>query len=349
MTIDDTARRGASSFCDSEFVSSRSESTRRSTRELYPEIEPYEHGSLDVGGDRLYWETCGNRAGKPVVVLHGGPGSGCTPWQRRLFDPDAYRIVLFDQRNCGRSTPNASESDIDLTSNTTLTLIDDIERLRRHLGVERWLVSGGSWGSALALAYAERQPTRVAGMVLWGVNAARRAEFDWLFRGGVGMFFPEQWDRLVGAVPADLRGLDVVDAYSELLFDPDPEVRLRAAYEWCLWESATPSWPPKPGLATRYEDPAFALAFARLVTRYVRHDAWLADDIVLRDLHVLEGIPAVLIQGRFDYQAPLGSAWNVHRAWPGSELVVVDDAGHDAGAAGISDEIVRATDRFANL
>jgi proline iminopeptidase len=315
----------------------------------YPEIQPYEHGMLVVGdGDLVYWEVCGNPLGRPAVVLHGGPGSGCTSWQPRLFDPDAYRIVLFDQRNCGRSTPHASEPDIDLSNNTTPNLIADIERLREHLGVDRWLVTGGSWGSALGLAYAERHPDPVTGMVLWGVASARRSEFDWLFRGGVGAFFAEQWARLLNAVPNELRDVDVVEAYSHLLFDPDAEVRTRAAYEWCLWESATPSWPPIAGLDERVEDPAFALAFARLVTHYVRHDAWFEEDELLRGIGALDGIAAVLVQGRFDFQSPLGSAWAVHRAWPSSELVVVDDAGHDAGAPGIEQEIVRATDRFSD-
>ena len=277
---------------------------------MVPEIEPTEHGMLDVGeGDLLYWETCGNPSGRAALVLHGGPGSGCTAWHRRLFDPNAYRVVLFDQRNCGRSTPHASEPDVDLSSNTTPNLVADIERLREHLGVERWLVTGGSWGSALALAYAERHPDRVTGMVLWGVNSARRAEFDWLFRGGVGVLFPEQWERLRNAVPDDKRDLDIVEAFGELLFDPDPDVRAHAAYEWCLWESATPSWPPSSDLAERFQDPAFALAFARIVTHYVRHDAWLAHDVLLREIAALAEIPAILVQGRFDFQAPLGSAW----------------------------------------
>jgi proline iminopeptidase len=316
---------------------------------LYPEIEPTEHGMLEVDdGHLLYWETCGNPDGRPAVVLHGGPGSGCTPWQRRLFDPAAYRVVLFDQRNCGRSRPHASEPDIDLSHNTTADLVADIDRLREALDVDRWLVAGGSWGSALALAYAERHPDRVTGMVLWGVNAARRFELDWAFRGGLSLLFPVEWERLREAVPPDRRGLDVVSAYADLLFDPDPEVRRRAAFEWCLWESASPSWPPEPGLDERYEDPAFALAFARLVTHYVRHDAWVGDDALLHGVGTLAEIPAVLVHGRFDLQAPLRSAWELHRAWSGSELVVVDDAGHDAGAPGIEGEIVRATDRFAD-
>lgn len=239
---------------------------------LYPEIEPYERGMLDVGdGHRVYWETCGDPGGKPAVVLHGGPGSGCTPWHRRAFDPNAYRVVLFDQRNCGRSTPHASEPDVDLSTNTTPHLIEDLERLRRHLGVDRWLVWGGSWGSVLALAYAERHPDRVTEMVLWGAAAGLRREWDRLFRGGLAPSFPDQWRRLVEAVPPGRRNDDVVEAYAALLFDPDPEVRRRAAYEWCLWESAHPGWPPTTELYERFRDPAFALAFARLVTHYARH------------------------------------------------------------------------------
>jgi proline iminopeptidase len=315
----------------------------------YPEIDPVEHGMLDVGhGHRVYWETCGDPAGRTAVVLHGGPGSGCTPWQRTLFDPGAYRVVLFDQRNSGRSRPHAGEPEVDLTHNTTWDLVEDVERLRTALGIDRWLVAGGSWGSALALAYAERHPSRVSAMVLWGVNSARRGELDWWFRGGARRFFPAEWERLASAIPESKRDLDVADAYAQLLVDRDPEVRRRAASEWCRWESASPSWPPSHGLDDRYEDPAFALAFARLVTHYVRHDAWLADDELLRGIDAVAEIPAVLVHGRLDLQAPLGGAWALHRAWPASELVVVDDAGHDAGAEGIEREIVRATDRFAS-
>ncbi|MFQ5473060.1 MAG: alpha/beta fold hydrolase, partial [Dehalococcoidia bacterium] len=215
----------------------------------YPEAEPYEHGMLEVGdGNRVYWETCGNPQGKAAVVLHGGPGSGCSPRFRRLFDPGAFRLVQFDQRGCGRSRPHASAPDADLASNNTGNLIADIEMLRRGLDIDRWLVCGGSWGSTLALAYAEAHPDRVTEMILFGVTTGRRSEFDWTFRGGLAAFFPEQWDRL----RAGVRDGDIVEAYHRLLFDADPTVREAAAEAWCMWESATPDWPPRTGLAKRF-------------------------------------------------------------------------------------------------
>jgi len=318
--------------------------------ELYPEIEPYDHGMLDVGdGNLVYWETCGNPRGKPAVVLHGGPGSGCSPRFRRFFDPSAYRVVLFDQRGCGRSTPHAGAPDADLASNNTANLIADIELLRQHLAIDRWLVFGGSWGSTLALAYAETHPHRVTEMILFGVTTGRRKEFDWLFRGGVAVLFPAQWERLRAAVPVAERDGDIVEAYHRLLNDPDPAVRQRAAFEWCMWESATPAWPPAAGLAERFSDPTYALAFARLVTHYVRHNAWLEDGRLLRDADSLAAIPGILVNGRFDFQAPIANAWELSRAWPGAELVIVDAAGHAAGNPGITQELVRATDRFAAL
>jgi proline iminopeptidase len=294
----------------------------------------------------VYWEECGNADGKPALVLHGGPGSGCTPWHRRMFDPAAYRVVLMDQRGCGRSRPHASEPDADLSANTTRHLLGDIEALREQLGIDRWLVWGGSFGCALALAYGERHPERVSEMVLWGVTTGTRDEEDWLFRGGVGAFFPEQWQRLLDGLPEDARD-DPVAGYRRLLFDPDPQVRRTAADAWCLWESATPDWPPREGLAARYRDPTFAMAFARLVTHYVHHHLWFEDGALLRGLARLHGTPAVLVQGRFDMQSPLQAAWRLHRAWPGSELVVVENAGHAAGATGMQDALLTATDRFS--
>ena len=304
---------------------------------------------LDVGDRNLvYWETCGNPRGKAAVVLHGGPGSGCTPWHRRLFDPSAYRVVLFDQRNCGRSTPHASAFDTDLGSNNTQNLIADIERIREHLGVERWLVIGGSWGSTLALAYAERFPKRVTEIILFGVTTGRHKEFDWSFRGGLADLFPEQWEQLRDAVPAALRDGGIIDAYSRLLHDPDPAIREQAALAWCTWESATPAWPPAQGLSPRFADPSFRMAFARIVTHYVHNYAWLEDNILLRAAAAIADIPGIMVNGRFDLQAPIGWAYDLKRVWPRAKLVIVDDAGHDASNAGITQELVRTTDQFAS-
>jgi proline iminopeptidase len=310
------------------------------------EAEPHASGLLDVGdGNAVHWEAHGDPDGKPAVVLHGGPGSGSSPWFLRLFDGDRYRVVLLDQRNCGRSTPHAGDPGTDLAANTTQRLVADVERLRAELGVARWLVLGGSWGSTLALAYAEAHPDRVSELVLFGVTTGRHAEFDWTFRGGLARFFPEEWDRLLGGVPAAERG-DVVDAYHRLLSDPDPDVRRRAAQGWCLWESATPAWPPQPGLAPRFADPRYALAFARIVTHYVRRNAWLDDGELLRGASALGDTPGVLVNGRFDLQAPLSNAWELKRAWPQAELVVVDDSGH-APTEALAAELLRATRRFA--
>jgi proline iminopeptidase len=308
----------------------------------YPESEPFDSGLLEVGdGNVVYWEACGNPDGKPAVVFHGGPGSGCSPWWRTLFDPAAYRVVLFDQRNCGRSRPHASDPSTDLSANTTQHLIADAELLREHLRIERWLVLGGSWGSTLSLAYAEAHPERVTEIVLCAITTGRHSEFDWLFRGGLARFFPEQWGRLVDGLPEG----DVVESYKRLLNDPDPEVRRSAVDAWCLWESATPAWPPTEGLAERFRDPDYALAFARIVTHYVSHNAWLEDGILLRNADRLREIPGELIHGRFDFQAPLENAYALSRAWPQAKLVVVDDAGHVPIGA-VAQEITRATDGF---
>lgn len=317
--------------------------------DLYPSIEPYAHGFLEVGnGNTIYWETCGNPHGKSAIVLHGGPGSGCTSWHRRLFNPDTYRIVLFDQRNCGRSTPHASALGTDLTNNTTQHLIADIELLRQHLNIDRWLVLGGSWGSTLALAYAEHYPERVTEIILFGVTTGRHSEIDWLFRGGVSIFFPEAWERLCNALPVSERNGDIVAAYYRRLNSPDIAVRQQAAENWCLWESATPDWPPSTKLAERFTNPAFALAFARIVTHYMHHNLWLEDNILLRNANALMNIPGVLVNGHYDFQAPIANAWELHRMWPRAELVIVDDAGH-AASSGITEELIRETDRFSTV
>jgi len=298
-------------------------------------------------GQELCFEVSGNPRGIPALALHGGPGSGCTPWWRRLFDPARYRVVLLDQRGCGRSRPHASDPAVSLDTNTTPHLLHDIEALRRHLGVERWHLCGGSWGSALALAYAVANPTRVAGAVLFGVATGRREEFDWLFRGGLARLFPAEWERLLTALPPSERGGDIPSAFARLLADGRPGVRAAAAHAWCLWESVTPQWPPREGLAPRFEDPAFAYAFARLVTHYAAHDGFFEDGELLRGAAALGHIPAVLINGRFDFQSPLANAWALHRAWPGSELVVVEDAGHAASAPSLTAAIIAATNRLA--
>jgi len=313
---------------------------------LHPKIEPYETGVLDVGdGQLVYWETCGNPDGKPAVVLHGGPGSGCTARHRRLFDPGRYRIVLFDQRGCGRSRPHAGDPTTDLAANTTPHLIDDIELLRTTLGVERWLVYGNSWGSTLAVAYAEQHPERVSEVVLLAVGTTSREEIDWLYHGA-GRFFPEAWERFRDGVPPDERDGDLVVAYDRLLRDPDPVVQQEAARDWCAWEDAVvgagPGTPPNP----RYDDPLFRVGFARIVAHYFRHGAWLEDGALLRDAHRLGGIPGVLIHGRFDIGGPPVNAWRLCRAWPGSELVLLD-AGHLNTDPGMTEAVVAATDRFA--
>jgi proline iminopeptidase len=313
---------------------------------LYPPIEPYAHGMLDAGdGHRLYWETCGNPDGKPAVVLHGGPGSGCTPGVRRFFDPAAYRIVVFDQRGCGRSTPHAADPATSLRANTTEHLLADIEALRRHLGIERWLVFGGSWGCVLGLVYAEEHPERVSELVLMGLATGRRAETDLLTRG-LGQYFPEAWDRFRAGVPEAEREGDLAAAYARRLADPEPAVRERAARGWCDWEEAIDVTTP-PGGPSRYDDDAFRMAFARIVTHYWSHGSWLEEGAVLRRAGELAGIPGVMVQGALDPGNLLGTPWELAHAWPDGELVIVGAAGHSTGDPGMGEALVAATDRFA--
>jgi len=300
---------------------------------------------LEVGdGHSLYWEVSGNPGGKPAVVLHGGPGSGSSPSKRGLFDPDRYRVVQFDQRNAGHSTPPATDPVVDLSANTTQHLVADIEALRVHLGIERWLVQGGSWGVTLALAYAQAHPERVTELVLAAVTDGDRRDTDWITRD-MGRVFPREWERFRDGVPAAERDGDLAAAYSRLLHDPDPEVRATAAHEWCLWEDTHMSLAPDAAPSLSVADPAFQLAFARLVTHFWSHGCFLEDGQLLRDVERLHGIPAVLIHGRYDVSAPLGTAWALHRAWPGSRLVVLDDTGHGGGS--MTAAIVAATDSFA--
>jgi proline iminopeptidase len=278
------------------------------------------------------------------VVLHGGPGSGCTPGSRRYFDPARYRIVLFDQRNAGRSTPWAGEPEVDLSANTTPHLLRDMEQLREHLGIDRWLVHGGSWGVTLALAYAEAFPERVTELVLLAVTSPDRWLLDWITRD-MGRVFPREWDRFRAGVPAEDRDGDLAAAYSRLLHDPDPAVRARAAQDWCDWEDTHVSLAPDAEPSMSVMEPARQLAVARVVTHYWGNGCFLGDGQLLRDAGRLAGIPGVLVHGRYDVSGPLDLAWRLHQAWPASELVVVGDAGHGGGS--MSDAVVAATDRFA--
>ncbi|MET7485645.1 prolyl aminopeptidase [Streptomyces sp. NPDC005538] len=316
---------------------------------LYPEIEPYDHGMLDVGdGNLVHWETCGNPHGKPAVVLHGGPGSGCSPYFRRYFDPAVYRIVLLDQRGCGRSTPHASAYDTDMSVNTTDRLLADLELLRRHLGIERWLVWGASWGSVLGLRYAQTYPGVVSELVLTCVATGSNPEVALLTRG-LGRLFPEAFERFTGELPAGERDGNLAAAYNRLIESPDRAVRERAARAWTDWETAIVPAPPRS--EERYEDAEFRMAFARTVTHYFGNDHFLGagndEGVVLRDAPLLKGVPGTLVQGSLDLGNLTGVVWRLHHAWPGSELVLVDEAGHNAGAPGVAEALVAATDKYA--
>jgi proline iminopeptidase len=299
------------------------------------------HGWLDVGdGHRVYWEERGNPAGTPVVCLHGGPGSGCSPGWARWFDPDRFRIVLLDQRGCGRSTPSAAD---DLTANTTHHLVADLERLRTHLGIDRWMLFGGSWGSTLGLAYAVAHPDRVAAAVLFSVVTTSRREVEWVTHD-MGRVFPQAWEAFRAAAPGDG---PLVDAYAELLAAPDPAVRDRAAAAWCAWEDTHVAVHANHRPDPRYADPAFRLVFARLVTHYWRHAAWLEDGALLRGVADLGHVPAVLVTGRMDVSGPPDIAYHLSRAWPGAEFVLVDEAGHGAGYPALAEALTAAVARFA--
>jgi proline iminopeptidase len=297
-----------------------------------PLVEPIDSDRLEVGdGHRLYWEAVGNPTGIPAVFLHGGPGSGSSPAARGYFEPSRFRAFLFDQRGCGRSRPLITERGVDLSTFTTDRLVADIERLRGHVGVDRWLVVGVSWGVTLALAYAQAHPQRVAGMALGAVTAGTRREISWITRD-IGRVFPEQWHAFVSLLPPAERSGNIAAGYLGLLTDPDEAVREQAALAWCAWEdthvSLRPGWSPDP----RYHDPGFRRVFATMVTHFWSHDCFLPDGQLFANMRTLAGIPAVLVHGRHDISSPLDSAWRIHCAWPGSELVIVDDAGHGGGS-----------------
>jgi proline iminopeptidase len=311
-------------------------------RTLYPEIEPYDHGWLDTGdGHRVYWELCGNPNGKPVVFLHGGPGGGCSPSQRRQFDPALYKILLFDQRGCGRSRPYAS-----LENNTTWHLVADIERLREMIGAETWMVFGGSWGSTLALAYAETHPERVSEIVLRGIFTLRRAELLWYYQEGASWLFPEKWEGFLAPIPEAERG-DLMAAYRKRLTDPDPAVQAEAAQAWSLWEGETITLLPNEDYSNQFGDPHYAIAFARIENHYFVNEGFMEEGQLIRDARKLKDIPGVIVQGRYDVATPPVTAWDLHRAWPEAEFIMVPDAGHAFTEPGILHHLIETTDAFA--
>jgi len=312
---------------------------------LYPEIQPRQDGRLAVGdGHELYWELCGNPDGKPAVFLHGGPGAGCDDRARRFFDPGRYNVLLFDQRGSGRSRPPAS-----LAENTTWTLVEDIERLRQSLGIERWLVFGGSWGSTLALAYAQTHPERVSGLVLRGIFLLRRSEIDWFYQSGAGTLFPDVWEEYLAPIPPEERH-DLLSAYHRRLTGADHQVALAAARAWSVWEGATSFLLPDPEHIQHSGEDEFAVALARIECHFfVNRGFFRAEDQLLAGVDRIRHIPSVIVQGRYDVVCPMATAWDLHRAWPEAEFVVVPDAGHSAFEPGIARALVAATDRFAGI
>ncbi len=311
-------------------------------RTLYPEIEPYVRHTLAVEAPhQLYVEECGHPTGLPALFLHGGPGAGCEAWHRRFFDPSRYRIVLFDQRGCGRSTPHAS-----LEQNTTQALVADIERIRIHLGIEQWLVFGGSWGSTLALAYAESHPDRVKALILRGIFLCRPQEITWFYQQGASRLFPDYWEEYLRPIPAAERD-DLLHAFHRRLTGENEIQRMAAAKAWSQWEGRTSNLLSNPAVVAHFGDPFTALSLARIECHYFVNDAFLSEDQLLREAHQLAAIPGVIVHGRYDVVCPLENAWELHRAWPAARLEIVPDAGHSATEAGIVDALIRATDEFA--
>lgn len=312
-------------------------------RTLYPALEPYRSGHLRVSDvHEIYFEECGNPKGKPALFVHGGPGAGAGKDSRRFFDPKRYRIVLFDQRGCGRSRPAAS-----LVDNTTWHLVGDIEKLRSHLGIERWLVFGGSWGSTLALAYAQSHPRHVTELVLRGIFMLRRAEIDWFYQRGASEIFPDRWEEYVAPIPPAERG-DLVAAFHRRLTGADPGAALAAAKAWSVWEASTSHLRINDQNMRRWAEDEFATAIARIECHYfVNRGFFEREDQLLRGVAAIRRIPAVIVQGRYDVVCPMASAWDLHKAWPEAQFHVVPDAGHSAFERATTHELITATDRFA--
>lgn len=310
--------------------------------DLYPDIQPYSSLWLDVDAPhRLYIEECGNPKGKPILFLHGGPGAGCEPYHRRFFDPEVWRIVLFDQRGSGRSTPHA-----ELTDNTTWHLVADIERIRETLGIDSWHVFGGSWGSTLALAYAETHPARVKGMVLRGVFLCRPHEIDWFYQQGASRLFPDYWEDFLAPIDPAKRG-ELVKAYYELLTGKDELKRMAAAKAWSFWEGRTATLLNNKDIADHFAEPHVALSMARIECHYFNHDSFFEPNQLLRDAHRLAGIPGIIVHGRYDVICPIENAWELAKAWPDAELQIMPNSGHSAAEPATRKALVAATDRFA--
>ncbi len=311
-------------------------------RTYYPEIEPYASGHLDVGGGHsIYWERVGTPGAKPAVFLHGGPGGGLSPNQRRVFDPARYDVLLFDQRGCGQSKPFA-----ELEGNTTWDLVADIEKLREMVGVDKWQVFGGSWGSTLALAYAQTHPTRVTELILRGIFTLRRWELLWYYQHGASLMFPDKWERFIAPIPPAERD-DMIGAYRRRLTSADRETRQAAALAWAKWEGETITLLPDPGVSNAFYGDEYALAFARIENHYFVHAGWMDEGQLIRNAGLLRDIPGVIVQGRYDIACPPQTAWDLHTAWPEAEMIMVEGEGHALSQPGILHHLIEATDRFA--
>lgn len=314
-------------------------------RELYPSREAYKQGKLQVSDiHTIHFEESGNPEGKPIVLLHGGPGGGCPPHYRQYFHPDKWRLIMFDQRGCGKSSPHA-----ELQENTTWDLVNDIEKLRSHLGIDKWVVFGGSWGSTLSLAYSQTHPERCTGLILRGIFMLRPKELQWFYQEGASNIFPDAWEKYLQPIPVAERH-DMLSAYYKRLTSPDLAVRLEAARAWSIWEASTSKLFPDSGLMQTFGNSEFATAFARIECHYFINKGFFStEDQLIKNVEKIRHIPAVIVQGRYDVVCPMISAWELHQAWPEAELIVVPDGGHSMSEPGILSALIEATDKFADL